>query len=251
MNVNPTLSIILITKNEAHNVVQCLNSVSWADEIIVLDSGSTDNTVEICQMYTPHVFKTDWPGFGVQKNRAIDKTTSDWVLSLDSDEYLSPELIDKIQTIIKSPQAKEAYKIKRITKFCGKYLYHGDWQSDYPLRLFKKNTARFKEIPIHESLIVKGKVGKIKEVIWHNSYVSIEDIINKMNTYSTLSAVNLKDQGKSASITQAFFKGIWTFLRGYIFKLGFLDGKYGFLLALINAEGCFYKYLKLHLLKKP
>lgn len=246
----PTLSIILITKNEAHNVAKCLDSVRWADEIIVLDSGSTDNTVEICQQYTPHVFTTDWPGFGKQKNRAIDKATSDWVLSLDSDEFLSSELIQKIQSIMKLPQAKEAYKIKRVTKFCGKYLYHGDWQSDYPMRLFKRNKARFKEVPIHEALIVQGEIGKIRDVIWHNSFISIEDIITKMNTYSTLSALNLQNQGKSANITKAILKGFWTFLRGYIFKLGFLDGKYGFLLAIINAEGCFYKYLKLSLIKK-
>lgn len=250
MTFKSTISVILITKNEAHNVVQCLESVRWVDEIIILDSGSTDNTVELCKKYTPHVFTTDWPGFGQQKNRAIDKAKSDWILSLDSDEFLSSELIQKIQQIIALPKAKDVYKIKRITQFCGKYLYHGDWRSDYPLRLFKRNSARFKEIPIHEALIVNGTVGKIKEVMWHNSFTSLEDIIKKMNTYSTLSATTLHTQGKKSGLTKAFFKGLWTFLRGYIFNLGFLDGKYGFLLAIVNAEGCFYKYLKLHLLKK-
>lgn len=244
----PTLSVILITKNEAHNVVKCLDSVRWADEIIILDSGSNDNTVELCKQYTPHVFVTDWPGFGQQKNRALDKATSDWVLSLDADEFLSQELIQKIQEVIVNPQAKNIYKIKRITKFCGKYLYYGDWKSDYPLRLFKRNAARFKDVPIHESLVADGEVGKIKEVIWHNSFTSIEEIIDKINKYSTLSAINFKAEGKSSGILKAFAKGLWTFLRGYIFKFGFLDGKYGFLLAVANAEGCFYKYVKLALL---
>jgi len=245
----PTLSVILITKNEAHNVIKCLDSVRWVDEIIVLDSGSTDNTVELCKQYTPHVFITDWPGFGPQKNRALDKATSDWVLAMDADEFLSPELSEKIQKTIADPRAKNVYKIKRITKFCGKYLYYGDWKSDYPLRLFRRNTARFKEVPIHESLIVEGEIGKIKEIMWHDSFASLEEIINKMNKYSTLSAINFKAEGKSAGILKAFFRGLWTFLRGYIFKFGFLDGKYGFLLAIANAEGCFYKYIKLSLLE--
>lgn len=244
----PTLSVILITKNEAHNVVKCLDSVSWADEIIVLDSGSSDNTVDLCRQYTSQVFTTDWPGFGPQKNRALNRATSDWVLSIDADEFLSPELIRKIQEIIKNQQAKDAYKIKRITKFYGKYLHYGDWKSDYPLRLFKRDTARFKDVPVHESLVTEGKIGKIKEIMWHNSFTSMEEILNKMNKYSTLSAINFKNEGRSANILKAFLKGLWTFLRGYFFKFGFLDGKFGFLLAVVNAEGCFYKYVKLSLL---
>lgn len=242
-----TLSVILITKNEAHNIIKCLESVRWADEIIVFDSGSTDNTVELCKQYTPHVFITDWPGFGPQKNRALDKATSDWVLTLDADEFLSSELAEKIQITIADPQARNIYKIKRITQFCGKYLYYGDWKSDYPLKLFKRHKARFKDVNIHESLVGEGEIGKIKEVIWHDSFMSLEEIINKMNTYSTLSAIRFDTEGKSGSILKASLKALWTFLRGYIFKLGFLDGKYGFLLAIANAEGCFYKYVKLNL----
>lgn len=245
----PTISVILIAKNEACNVVRCLDSVRWADEIIVFDSGSTDDTVELCKQYTPHVFVTDWPGFGPQKNRALDKVTSDWVLTLDADEFLSPELSQKIQEIIISPQAKNIYKIRRITQFCGQYLYYGDWKSDYPLKLFKRHKARFKDVPIHEALVGEGKVGKIKEIIWHHSYGSLEDMINKMNTYSTLSALQFGAEGKTGGILKASLKALWTFLRGYIFKFGFLDGKYGFLLAIANAEGCFYKYIKLSLLQ--
>ncbi|WP_032113042.1 glycosyltransferase family 2 protein [Candidatus Paracaedibacter symbiosus] len=249
MSFNKTLSVILITKNESQNIQKCLESVCFAAEIIVLDSGSQDNTVELCRKYTPHVFVTDWPGFGVQKNRALDKATSDWVLSIDADEVVSPALIQKIQEVINNPQAKDAYKIKRITQFCGEYLYYGDWKSDYPLRLFKRNKARFKEIPVHESLIVDGEIGKIQDVIWHNSFTSLEGVIAKMNAYSTLSALHMKNHGKSASLFKAIFRSLWTFLRGYIFKFGFLDGSRGFLLSIINAESCFYKYIKLNFLK--
>lgn len=249
MTDKKTLSVIIITKNEANKIEKCLESVQFADEIIVLDSGSTDNTVELCKKYTQHVFVTDWPGFGIQKNRALDKASCDWVLSLDADEFLSAELIRKIQKIIKDPQAKGAYKIKRITQFCGKHLYYGDWKSDYPLRLFKRNNARFQEVMVHESLVVNGSIGKITEIMCHDSFTSMEWVLTKMNTYSTLSALHLKEQGKTASLTKALFRALWTFLRGYIFKLGFLDGKYGFLLSLCNAEGCFYKYVKLNLLK--
>lgn len=245
MSSNPRLSVILITKNEEKNVTRCLESVKWADEIIVLDSGSTDQTIAICQQYTPHVFQTDWPGFGKQKNRALAKATGEWVLSLDADEFLSSPLIQKIQDIIKSPLAADAYKIKRITQFCGKYLYYGDWQSDFPIRLFKREKAIFKDVSVHESLLVEGTVAKITEVMWHHSFLSLEAILQKMNIYSTLSAENLYHQGRKSSITKAVLKGLWTFVRGYFLRLGFLDGKYGFLLALINAEGCFYKYLKL------
>lgn len=239
-----TLSVIIITKNEANNIGTCLESVKWADEIIVLDSGSTDGTLEICKQYTPHVYSTDWPGFGVQKNRALDKATKEWVLSIDADEFLSPDLIDTIKKTIQDPNAYSIYKIKRITQFCGKYLYHGDWRNDMPLRLFRRGTTRFKEVLIHESLIIDRQVGKINQILWHNSFHTLDDVIHKMNAYSTWGADNLIAKGKKTGLLQATLRAKWTFLRGYIMKGGFLDGKHGFMLAVSNAAGCFYKYAK-------
>lgn len=242
--MSTNLSVIIITKNEENNIRQCLESVKWIDEIIVFDSGSTDKTVEICKQYTPHVFLTDWPGFGIQKNRALDKATKPWVLSIDADEFLSPELTEKIKEIIQDPQAKQIYKIKRVTKFCGKYLYYGDWRNDMPLRLFQRGKTRFKEVPIHESLIVGSDVGKINQVLWHNSFENLEDVIQKMNAYSSWGAENIIGKGEKPSLLKAILRAKWTFLRGYVFRGGFLDGRYGFLLAICNAVGCFYKYAK-------
>lgn len=239
-----TVSVIIITKNAADDIRRCLASVAWADEIIVLDSGSTDATVAICREYTPHVEVTDWPGFGAQKNRALAKANCDWVLSLDADEWLDAALIDEIQHVLKQPSA-DAYALPRCSKFCGRFIKHGAWRDDWVTRLFKRGSAKFSNDIVHEKLITVGKVTRLKNWLWHDSCKNLETALQKANSYSTLSAQMKWQQGKRTSLIGAMGHGIWTFLKTYFFRVGFLDGRAGFLLSWTTAAGSYYRYLKL------
>jgi glycosyltransferase involved in cell wall biosynthesis len=240
-----TLSVIIITKNEAEDIRQCLKSVSWADEIVVLDSGSSDNTVEICKQYTEKVFVTDWPGFGIQKNRALGKATGDWVLSLDADEWLSGKLIQEIQQTIQQKTNYDAYAFPRLSKFCGKYMQFGAWRHDKVLRLFKRGQAQFTNSLVHEKLVANGETGMLESSLFHDSFKNLEEVINKMNQYSSASAQSRSQAGKKTSLFSAIVHGVWTFLKCYFLQAGFLDGREGFILAVSNAEGSYYRYLKL------
>lgn len=244
-----TLSVIIITKNVAAQIKTCLESVKFADEIIVLDSGSTDDTVAICRQFTGQVFITDWPGFGAQKNRAIAKASGQWILSLDADEHLTPELAESIKQVIQTEEECNGYAIHRRSSFCGHYIKYGDWSRDYCLRLFKRGTAQFEEIPVHERLLVSGKTGRIKGILLHDSYLSLDAMLAKMNSYTALGAQMLSAKGKQASLTKALFRAFWRFVRSYILRLGFLDGRAGLMLALTTAEATFYRYAKLMYLK--
>lgn len=239
------LSVIIIAKDAAATIKQCLDSVSFADEIIVLDSGSTDKTVDICKQYTDKIYVTDWPGFGAQKNRALDKVSHEWVLSIDADEYLSPELRNNIQQVIQNQSDDVAYSMLRRTSLCGKYIKHGDWGNDYCVRLFKANKARFTDVAIHEYLKVEGKVGKVGGLLMHDSYPDIHSLVDRMNRYTSMNAKILREKGKTSSIYKALLRAMWRFIRAYFIRLGFLDGREGFLVAVITAESAFYRYAKL------
>lgn len=239
-----TLSIIIITKNAADDIRRCLASVAWADEIIVLDSGSTDATVAICREYTSKVDTTDWPGFGKQKNRALAKASSDWVLSLDADEWLDPALATEIQATLKQPTAS-AYALPRCSKFCGQFIKYGAWGDDWVVRLFKRGSAEFSDDLVHEKLIVTGEVKRLKNWLWHDSCKNLETALQKVDSYSTLGAQMKWKQGKRTSLVGALGHGIWTFLKVYLFKRGFLDGRAGFVLSWVTAAGSYYRYLKL------
>lgn len=240
------LSVIVITKNEAHNIADCLASVHFADEKIVFDSGSTDNTVAIAQQFTPHVVITpDWPGDGPQKNRALAQATGEWVLCLDADERLSPDLAQEIQTVINQPSNFAAYDIPYHSSYCGKIIRFGDWRGESHVRLFKRNYAKFTEDVVHCHLAVEGKIGKLNHAIIHHPFHHLGALLHKMNDYSSQSAQHYFQRGKKASFWTAISHSCWSFLRGYILKLGFLDGREGFLLAASNAQGTYYRYLKL------
>lgn len=243
----PTLSVILITKNEAELVAQCLESVKWADEIIVVDSGSTDATVDICRRYTDKVVVTDWPGFGPQKNRALAMATGDWVLSIDADEEVTPELRSSIEAAIAQPAAfANAYRLSRFSSYCGRFMRHGGWWPDPVLRLFKRDKGRFSDDRVHERVLVDaGSIEQLEGLLMHYSFRSLDQVLAKVNHYSSENAAMLLNRGKSANLSTAIIHGLWTFLRCYILKAGFLDGREGFILAISNAEGSYYKYLKL------
>jgi len=240
----PTLSVILITKNEAELVGQCLASVEWADEIIVVDSGSTDATVEICRRYTDKVFVTDWPGFGPQKNRALAMATGDWVLSIDADEEVTPALAREIQHVLEQPAA-QGYALPRLSSYCGRFMRHSGWWPDPVLRLFKRNAGSFTDARVHERVEVEGPVQTLDETLLHHSYRSLDQVLHKVNHYSHEGALALQAKGRRAGLSTAIGHGLWSFIRTYIFKAGFLDGREGFILAVSNAEGTYYRYLKL------
>jgi len=245
----PTISAIIITLNESSRIEACLQSLEWVEEIIILDSGSTDNTIEICKRYTPHVYTTNWPGFGKQKNRALHKATCDWVLSIDADEIVPASLHSEIQeAIIKSKI--DGFEIPRLSSYCGQIIKHSDWYPDYVLRLIRRGKGKFSDSPVHEKLETTGTVEKLNNHLVHNSFENLEQVLNKVNYYSSISADNLLSKGKKATLYTALLKGLWTFLRTYILKAGFLDGQKGVMLAISNAEGTYYKYLKLALLNE-
>jgi len=240
-----TLSVIIITKNEAKHIVACLESVAFADEFIVVDSGSTDNTVELAREFGARVeITTDWPGFGPQKNRALDLATGDWILSIDADERVTPELALAIQAAIAAPQA-DAYDIPRLSEFCGRFIRHSGWWPDYVLRLFKRGTARFTDAAVHERVVPQGSVLKLKSHFEHYPYPNLDALINKINRYSSDAAAMMYARGKRATIFSAMGHGFWTFVRIYLIRRGFLDGRHGLVLAVTAAAGSFFRYAKL------
>ncbi len=236
------LSVTLITKNADATLESCLASVSWADEIVILDSGSTDQTLEIARRYTDKIIETDWPGYGKQKNRAIEHAQFDWILSIDADEMVTPELATEIQHVLVAPKAC-AYQLKRQLIFNKKNIKYAVG-SDRPIRLFDKRHARFNETPVHECVETQGTVHALQECMLHESFVSIDSLVNKMNCYSSLSATQRLTSGKPVSSYLALPNAMWAFFRLYFLKGGFLDGKEGLVLAFSFAEGAFYRYMK-------
>lgn len=240
------LSVIIVTKNEAHDIRRCLESVRFADEIIVFDSGSTDGTPVICREYTKNVFETDWPGYGKQKNRARQQATNEWILSLDADEWVSDSLAQEITKAIQL-EKNSAYHIPFRMICFGKMIKHGSWKK-FHLRLFKKTHGKFDDAIIHEKVIIDGSIGRLSSPIFHESYRHLDEMLEKLNRYTTEAAQRRQDEGKSANIATAILHAFWAFFRAYFLQLGFLDGKEGFILAVLGAEYCYYRYSKLWLL---
>ena len=238
------LSVIIITKNEAANIRSCLESVAWADEIIVVDSGSTDTTVEICRELRAKVFVDNWPGFGMQKNRALDHATCPWVLSIDADERVTPELRAEIEAALATPQAY-GYRIPRLSSFCGRFMRHSGWRPDYVLRLFRRDKGRFSDALVHESVQIAGRVTELRQDLLHYSYRDFDDVLFKLNDYTSAASNMLERRGKRGGLAQAIFHGAWAFFRTYVLRAGFLDGREGFMLAVMNAENSYYRYIKL------
>jgi len=244
-----TLSVIIVAKNEAHDIGDCLESVRhWTDEIIVFDSGSTDGTPALCRALGALVFETDWPGDGQQKNRALEQARSDWVLCLDADERVSPELRAEIESVLISETPHAAFSTPRRSSFCGRFMQHSGWWPDRVDRLFKRGRARFTDLRVHPRLIIDGTKGKLNQPIIHLSIPNLHEALDKVNAYSSAGALIFFEQGRRASLRQAIGHGLWAFIRTYLLRLGFLDGKEGFMLAVANAESSYYRYVKLMLM---
>jgi glycosyltransferase involved in cell wall biosynthesis len=243
-----SISVVVITKNEEANIERCLASVAWAEEIVVVDSGSTDRTAENARRFTRRVYDEPWRGFGAQKNLALSYATGEWVLSLDADEWVSEALRDELKAAAASATF-EAWRLPRQSSFCGKFLKHSGWWPDHVTRFFRRGKARFSDDRVHERVIVDGRTGTLKSPLLHESYRTLDQVIEKMNRYSTLAAQDLHARGRNASVLTALGKGLWAFLRTYVLRAGFLDGREGFMLAVSNAEGAYYKYAKLWLMQ--
>jgi len=243
------LSAILITKNEENNIRRCLESIKFVDEIIVFDSGSDDGTTQICREYTNNVFVTDWPGFGIQKQRALDAANGTWILSIDADEVVDAKLKHEILSVISSDKIA-GYFLPRLSYLCGKPIRHCGWYPDYIMRLFQKKNGRFTEELVHEEVLVSGETKKMNNHLLHYSYENLDQLIQKYNNYTTLGAQKLFERGKKSSLFKAIIRSAFAFFKLFILKKGFLDGKMGFIIAVSSAETAYYKYLKLSLLSK-
>lgn len=246
MHPRPTLSAILITRNEVHNIRECLASLEgWVDEIVVVDHASTDSTAAIAQEFGARVIQTeDWPGFGPQKNRALNAATSEWVLSLDADERVTPALAKEIRLAMESAQFW-AYTLPRLSWYCGRFMRHGGWYPDRVLRLFKRGEAIFSNALVHEIVQTAHPVGALQNDLIHYSYRDFSQVLRKTDQYSTAGATQAFQNGKRAGFASALGHGLWAFVRTYILRRGFLDGAHGLALAISNAEASYYKYLKL------
>jgi len=235
------LSAIVITRNEAANVAACLESLAFCDERIVVDSGSDDDTVKIAKAACATVMVHPWAGFGAQKNFALSQARGDWVLSIDADERVSAQLAAEILCTIGAASA-DGYEISRLSTFLGRPMRHSGWFPDYVLRLFRRGKARFSDDVVHERVICEGPVGRLSAVLDHHPVRRLEDALARVDSYSTAGAQMLTPS--RVSFASGIIHGLWSFLRAYIVRLGFLDGREGFLLAVANAEGTYYRYMK-------
>ena len=248
----PTLSVILITRNEEANLEACLASLEGvAQQIVVVDTNSSDSTLNIAQKYGALISQpSDWPGFGPQKNRALALATEDWVLSLDADERLTPALKSEIITAIHHSAQVDCFAIPRLSWYCGRFIRHSGWSPDYVDRLFRRGTAQFSDDLVHERLIPSGQVAKMKNPMLHYSFINFSQVLQKIDRYSTASAEQAFAKGKRSTPIKAILHGLWAFFRTYVIRAGFLDGQQGLALALSNAEGSYYRYMKIWLIEK-
>jgi glycosyltransferase involved in cell wall biosynthesis len=258
-SARPRLSVIVITKNEVARLGRCLASVPFADEWVVVDSGSTDGSQALARGMGARVIVTDdWPGFGPQKNRALAEARGDWVLSLDADEWLSAELAQQIQAVVEAPAGEGAvgaacpvYALSRLSSFCGQWMRHGGWYPDRVPRLFRRGQARFSNDLVHERLVFEPSGASVSRVLeghlLHESMPTLSSAIDKMDRYSSGRAADLAARGRKGGLGRALGHGFWAFVRTYVLRRGFLDGRLGLVLALHNAESSYYRYLKIWL----
>ena len=245
LSVPGGLSVAIIACNEAHRIARCLKSVSFADQIVVLDSGSTDDTVAIARGLGADVEVTpDWPGFGPQKNRALARCRYRWVLSIDADEQVSGALAAEILRVLREAPAEATvagYWLRRSSRYCGQVIRHGLWGNDRVLRLFERQRGRFTDARVHESLVCDGETRVLEGILVHDSVDSPEDARSKARRYAFLGAEALRARGRGGALQGGVHAG-WSFVRGYLLRAGFLDGRFGLTLARLNAAGTFWKY---------
>lgn len=254
----PDLSVVVITRNEVANIEACLASVPCAVDRVVVDSGSTDGTAAAARRAGARVIDAGgpeaWPGFGAQKQRAVDAARGRWILSLDADERVTPELAEAIRAIVtapESPRSPIAYELSRLSRFAGRWIRHGAWYPDPVLRLFRAGQARFSDDRVHERVIVTGD-GSVARLdgarhghLLHETMPTYADALAKLDRYSSESAAARVARGQRAGLRTALLHAGWAFVRSYVVKRGFLDGAAGFIVAAYVAEGSWWRYLKI------
>lgn len=241
----PSLGVAIITRNAGRHFDACLRSVSWAQRIVVLDSGSTDDTLEIAARHGAEIHtSTDWPGFGPQKNRVIALLDTDWILALDADEVVPEALATEIRAAIEQPVA-DVYALPRLSSYCGRWMRHSGWYPDHVSRLFRRGRARYSDDLVHERLCHEGTAVRFTQDLLHYSFDDLGQVLEKVNSYSSAAAEQRHRKGARASLSKALLHGFFAFIRTYVLRRGFLDGREGLILAISNAEGTYYRYLKL------
>lgn len=248
----PSLSLIVITYNEECNIKECLQSVKSADEIIVIDSGSTDNTVAMAREFTNNIITVDkHVSYGLKRNIGIDKAQSEWILWIDADERVTPELWNEVYGILNNSASMNAYFINRKSFFITKFIKHCGWYPDYTLRLFKKSTGiKFNDALVHEKISYNGETGRLKQDLLHYTDRTFEHYFKKLNIYTTLSARELFNKGRKAGFVDIILRPVFTFNKMYFLKLGILDGFMGLVLCILSSCHVMVKYLKLYQLNK-
>jgi len=241
----PDLSVIIITKNEADNIRGALESIQWANDIIVVDSGSTDDTLQIARQFTDRVISHEWEGFGAQKNYANSLAVHDWVLSIDADERLSTALTEEIRSLLEHEPASRGYRIPRVTWHLGRWVRTTDWYPDYQLRLFDRRVSRWSNRLVHESVVVEGPVSRLQNELEHRAYRNISHHLETIDKYTTLAATEMQQAGRRISGFDLVLHPPLAFLRNYFARGGIRDGSVGLIVSILNAYYVFLKFTKL------
>lgn len=240
------ITVITLTLNEAHNIRPCLESVRWADEILVIDSGSTDDTIARARAFTEHIYEISWQGYGAARNFAIEKATGDWILWLDADERVTPELAGEIQHVLQEdPPGIDGFSIARRAYFLGRWIRHSGWYPGRVTRLFRRGKGTFSESRVHEQLRLEGTVVQTKHDLLHLTDPDLAHYMQKFNTYTTLAAQDMAGAGRKTGLMDMTVRPAFQFLKMYVLRLGLLDGREGFTLAVLSSAYVFTKYAKL------
>jgi len=238
------LSVTIIAWNEEDRLRACLESVAWTDEIVVIDAESTDKTVQVAREFTDRIWVRPWPGFAAQKNFALEQATGDWILSLDADERVTPELQARITGIVRANGPADGYSLPRRNVFWGAWVRHGGLYPDRQLRLFRRGAGQFVDSAVHESVVVQGRVERLAEALLHHSYRGLDDFVTRSHRYSTLAAAELIKRGGRVGLADLVLRPLGRFVSMYALRGGFLDGWRGFVLAVLYAHYVFLRTAK-------
>ncbi len=241
------LSVIIISLNQVENIAPCLESVSFADEIVLVDTGSTDGSLELARNYTDRIYVTSWRGYGATKNFALDQATRDWVFSIDTDERVGKPLQEEILSIVAADSPTVGYLVPRKNFLGRRWIRRLGWYPDYTLRLFQRQRGRFRERQVHEEVVVDGPVGKLQHPLEHYSYASVSDYVVRQNHYARLAALEMLQEGRRPRPGELLWRPLAHFVKLYFLRLGFLEGRLGYTLAVL---GSLYNFLKYYYLRE-
>lgn len=241
----PAVAVTIITLNEASNIESALASVAWADEIVVVDSGSSDGTADLARRFTSKVLVHEWPGFAAQKNWASDRASSDWILSIDADERVTPELAEEIRGVLAQEPRERAFMLPRASFYLGRWIRCTDWYPDYQVRLYDRRSARWAGGRVHEGVRADGRVGRLRRELLHYPYRDISHHLRTIDRYTTLAAAQMREQGRSIGPAGLAGRTAAAFLRNYVARGGWRAGGVGFVVSALNSYYVFLKFAKL------